>query len=319
VYHDPHIPRAARDAENPGFIRRFGRAIGLVEEAAAPEEQEPERRGETIDPEGPGIEQLSCMLAELISAAQERVDGAAQLVGRSAEEASTYRSALADGARMLDASDLPVTVASALIDVTRTMIERTRGAEARLRDMGDELATLQQDLAEARECAERDPLTGLPNRRALESALTKAVATARAAEAALSLAYCDIDHFKQLNDVHGHAVGDRVLRHVADCLADGVGPGVMVSRFGGEEFVMILDGVGVNEASVRVDEIRERLASKTLRSRSNDNPIGTVTFSAGIAALRSNETPDDLLDRADKALYRAKHAGRNRVEVDRSR
>jgi diguanylate cyclase len=316
VNHDPHLSRAARDAENPGLIRRIGRAFRRADEQPG---EQPERRSEAIDPEGPGVEQLSCMLAELIAAAQERVDGAAQLVGRSAEEAMAYRSALADGARALDASDLPVTVAAALIDVTRTMIERTRGAEARLRDMGMELSTLQQDLAEARECAERDPLTGLPNRRALESALVKAVATAQAAEAALSLAYCDIDHFKQLNDVHGHAIGDRVLRHVADCLSDGGGADVMVSRFGGEEFVMVLNGVGVNEASVRVDEIRERLASKVLRSRSNDKPIGTVTFSAGIAAYRSGERPEDLLDRADKALYRAKNAGRNRIEVDRSR
>ena len=313
MYHDPDLSRASHGAySKPGLIRRIGLALGLTDDDAEAEDDPPM----PPEPEGPGIEQLSCMLAELISAAQERVDGAAQIVGRSADEAQAYRSALADGARVIDTADLPVTVAAALIDVTRTMIERTRGAEARLRDMGQELATLQTDLAEARETAERDPLTGLPNRRALQAALNKAVASAIAAEAALSLAYCDIDHFKQLNDVHGHAIGDRVLRHVGDCLSDGLGPDVMVSRFGREEFVVILEGLDTDAAAGRIDEIREKLAARNLRSRTDERPIGKISFSAGVASLSPGETGEELLDRADKALYRAKRAGRNRVETD---
>lgn len=312
MYHDRDIS-SATPIPQPGLFRRLGLTLGLIEEEEVDVEGPPPPSPE---PENPGIEQLSCMLAELIAAAQERVDGAASLVGRSADEAQAYSAALADGARAIDTSDLPVSVAAALIDVTRTMIDRTRGAEERLRDMGNELATLQKDLADARECAERDPLTGLPNRRALENALAKAVATAQATEIALSLAYCDIDHFKQLNDVHGHAIGDRVLRHVADCLSDGLGDDVVVSRFGGEEFVVVLEGIPLAEASTRVDAIRERLASRTLRSRTNDKPIGTISFSAGVTSLRAGETGEELLDRADKALYKAKRSGRNRVEVD---
>lgn len=311
MYHDPDLHRpGGQSPAKPGLFRKIGLALGLTED------DEPEAEEDSPVDDGPGIEQLSCMLAELIAAAQERVDGAAQIVGRSAEEAQAYRTALADGARAIDTSDLPVSVAATLIEVTRTMIDRTRGAEARLRDMGEELAALQTDLAEARESAERDPLTGLPNRRALTNALRRAVVSAQAAEAALSLAFCDIDHFKQLNDVHGHAIGDRVLRHVADCLSDGLGDDVMVSRFGGEEFVMILDGVDVTEAAKRVNVIRERLAARNLRSRTDDKPIGTITFSAGIAGYVQGESGDDLLDRADKALYRAKRMGRNRIETD---
>lgn len=312
MYHDRDIS-ASTQSPQPGFLRRIGLSLGLIEDEEVDVEGPPPPSPE---PENPGVEQLSCMLAELIAAAQERVDGAAKLVGRSADEASAYSAALADGARVIDTSDLPVSVATALIDVTRTMIERTRGAEERLRDMGSELATLQQDLAQAREYAEHDPLTGLPNRRALENALVKAVATAHAAEAALSLAYCDIDHFKQLNDTHGHAIGDRVLRHVADCLSDGLGEGAIVSRFGGEEFVVVMEGMPLSDAMAKVDAIRERLASRTLRSRSNDKPLGTVSFSAGLASLRPGEKGEDLLDRADKALYKAKRSGRNRIEVD---
>ena len=197
------------------------------------------------------------------------------------------------------------------------MIDRARDAEQRLRGMGTELAALHSDLDEARTAAERDPLTGLPNRRALEKALGEAVKTARAARAALTLAYCDIDEFKKINDRHGHALGDRVLRLVGDCLTDGAGEGVFVGRQGGEEFVLLFDGVQAEDAAIRVDKIRAGLAARVLRSRVDDQPIGTVSFSAGVATLRPDEDGDDLLRRADTALYRAKQTGRNRVEVER--
>jgi diguanylate cyclase len=204
-----------------------------------------------------------------------------------------------------------------LIGVTRTMIARARGAEERLRSMGQELQAVQRDLADARQSADHDQLTGLPNRRALEAALVKAVEGAKAADRALSLAFCDIDHFKRLNDTHGHALGDRVLRLVGDCLSDGAGPDAFVGRQGGEEFVMLFDGVPLEEAAARVDAVRADLAARDFKSRTNETPIGRITFSAGVAALRSDEEGDDLLHRADEALYRAKDAGRNRVEIDR--
>ena len=279
---------------------------------------EPEVQEERLADDQPGIEALACVLAELMAAAQTRVDGAAVLVGRSADEAQAYRDAIASEAEAIDMTGLPANAASALIEVTRSMIERTRAAEERLRAMGEELSVLQQDLTEARACAERDPLTGLPNRRALEAALAHAVTGARNLNAALSLAFCDVDHFKQINDRHGHALGDRVLRMIADCLSDGAGDNVFVGRQGGEEFVMLFEGVGAEDAAIRVDAIRARLASRTLRSRTDDQPIGTVTFSAGVAMLAEDEGGDGLMRRADNALYRAKRSGRNRVEIDRN-
>ena len=294
----------------------FSRLAGYLGFAAEPE-AEPEVPAEPTPEEAPGIEALAIALAELIAVAQNQVDGAAALVGRSADEASAYRRTLDEGARVLAETTMPDDVAQALIAATRMMIDRARDAEDRLSDMGGELAALHNDLDEARIAAERDPLTGLPNRRALERALADAVRTARAAKAALTLAYCDIDKFKDINDKHGHALGDRVLRLVGDCLADGAGEGVLVGRQGGEEFVLLFEGVGAEEAAIRVDRIRTGLAARTLRSRVDDQPIGTISFSAGVAALAPGEEGDDLLRRADAALYRAKHAGRNRVEIDR--
>jgi diguanylate cyclase len=183
--------------------------------------------------------------------------------------------------------------------------------------VNEELETVQRDLADARQSAEHDQLTGLPNRRALEAALKRAVETARAADQALSVAFCDIDRFKRLNDTHGHALGDRVLRLVGDCLADGAGAGAFVGRQGGEEFVMLFEGVCLDEAAARVDAVRAELANRDFKSRTNETPIGRISFSAGVAELRADEQGDALLQRADEALYRAKNDGRNRVEIYR--
>lgn len=259
---------------------------------------------------------LATQLAELIQSARDRLDGAVRMVDRSADEAADYGRALDASAKALDAHKLPAETVQALLDLTRQMIDRTETAETRLRSTNGELRALQRDLSIAQETAERDPLTGLPNRRALEQALVRAVNTARRADAALSVAFCDIDHFKRLNDVHGHAVGDRVLRLVGDCLSEDADDRTFVGRQGGEEFVLLFEGLPVIEAAARIDAIREALSQRMLRSRSDGTPIGRVSFSAGVAALNGQESGEDLLHRADQALYRAKEGGRNQVVID---
>jgi diguanylate cyclase len=259
---------------------------------------------------------LASQLSDLIQSARDRLDGAVDMVDRSANEAADYGRALDASAKAIDAQKLPKDTVAALLTVTRQMIDRTETAEKRLRSTNGELRALQRDLSVAQESAERDPLTGLLNRRALEQALNRAIDTARRADSALSVAFCDIDHFKRLNDVHGHAVGDRVLRLVGDVLAEDADDRTFVGRQGGEEFVVLFEGLPVIEAAARIDAIREALSERTLRSRSDGTPIGRVTFSAGVAALSGPETGEDLLHRADQALYRAKEGGRNQVVID---
>jgi diguanylate cyclase len=313
VYHDRTPPAPRRRGWLSGL---FGSSdeIAPAEALALPQpnpEQLPVEREPLAD-----LVALAEQLAALIEGAQDKLDGAVDLVDRSADEAAAYGRALADDADSIGAAGLPVAMVDALLELTRTMIERTQAAEARLRATNDELRGLQDDLTEAQFCAERDPLTGLPNRRALEAALRRAVATASATNSALSLAFCDIDQFKRLNDIHGHQVGDRVLRLVADCLSEGAGDDVFVGRQGGEEFVMLFEGKAAIEAAAQVDAIRAGLAGRSLRSRSDGTPIGTVTFSAGVSGYRQGDQEDDLLQRADAALYRAKGGGRNQVVID---
>jgi diguanylate cyclase len=321
VFHDriPTEPQGQSAGKRKGWLRAL---LGNKDEMPVvplelldPPEPAPEGEiigaGELVD-----LAMLATQLSDLIAAARERLDGAVSMVDRSAEEAADYGRALSAGARSIDAQKLSNDAVQALLSVTRQMIERTETAEQRLRATNGELRALQRDLSVAQESAERDPLTGLLNRRALEQSLNRAIETARKADAALSVAFCDIDHFKRLNDVHGHAVGDRVLRLVGDCLSEDADDRTFVGRQGGEEFVVLFEGLPVIEAAARIDAVRDALSQRTLRSRSDGTPIGRVTFSAGVAALNGVETGEDLLHRADQALYRAKEGGRNQVVID---
>lgn len=318
MLHDRNLP----DPKAPAAAKRTGWLRSLLGRDDAPAYVPPQliepspSEGEIIGDDAVDLSVLAGQLSELIASARQRLEGAVSMVDKSAEEAADYGRVLNASAKAIDAQKLPNDTVEALLQVTRAMIDRTELAETRLRATNSELRALQRDLSVAQESAERDPLTGLPNRRALEQALVRAVDTARRADAALSIAFCDIDNFKRLNDVHGHAVGDRVLRLVGDCLSEDADDRTFVGRQGGEEFIVLFEGLPVIEAAARIDAIREALSQRMLRSRSDGTPIGRVTFSAGVAALAGNEGTEELLHRADQALYRAKEGGRNQVVID---
>lgn len=256
------------------------------------------------------------LLEKLVDQAHQSMILAASLVGQSRSDARAYGSALDKGAAALDKGGESATRALELmVEVTRTMIGKTQDAERRLAEMGGKMEALQGNLAEAQAVAETDPLTGLANRRAFQARLDKAMAQARADDTPLSVAFCDIDFFKKINDNHGHDTGDRILKMVAEALAEGVGEDAFVGRFGGEEFLVLFDGIMARRAAMRVDEIRDELSGRHLVSKTTGEPLGTVTFSAGVAQLLPGEGDGDMLKRADEALYGAKNGGRNRVVI----
>jgi diguanylate cyclase len=264
---------------------------------------------------GPAADQLCTRtLDSLIGDAQGTLDDMSSLIDRSRAEASAYGSALET---QVDGNTPPVL--DILISLTRKMIARTRATDERMRAMGMEMDSLQRHLAEARTIARRDALTGLDNRRAIDMRLDQAIERLATepdgAGGPLVLAYCDIDHFKAINDRLGHDVGDRVLKLVARVLSDGAGAVGHAARYGGEEFLLMFEGLSMDEAERRVDAVRRDLARRMLRRRDTGAPIGAVTFSAGLAAWQVEEARADLLRRADAALYRAKDLGRNRVEL----
>lgn len=178
------------------------------------------------------------------------------------------------------------------------------------------LGLLRRQRDEMKRLAQTDPLTGLPNRRAALECLDHCIAEARKTAAPLTVVFIDLDHFKRINDLHGHECGDRVLRHVAHTLRGAFRSGDHVARMGGEEFLVMLPGADPEHARIRVETLRTMLTGTPLVL----NIAGLkVTLSAGISALR----PDDaggasLLQRADAAMYAAKHGGRDRTELEQA-
>lgn len=257
-------------------------------------------------------------LSNLVDEAQAGLKSIAGVVRQSGADAMAYGEALETGAAVLeDVSVQPQQSLAALLDLTRSMIEKTREAENELRVTGKRMSALRSNLAEARRVAQSDMLTGLANRRAFEDKLKRAVNQARETHRPLSLAFCDIDHFKTINDTHGHEVGDRILRYVARQLAAASGNNCFVARHGGEEFVMLFENVTVEEAFDIVESCRADLASRRLIARKSGDAIGQVTFSAGIAGLTGDESGREMLRHADGALYRAKNDGRDKVLIAR--
>ncbi|WJD64589.1 sensor domain-containing diguanylate cyclase [Pseudomonas kurunegalensis] len=169
------------------------------------------------------------------------------------------------------------------------------------------LNLLQERIGRLDRDAQTDPLTGLGNRRSLELSLSLLEAEGRAF-AAIAL---DIDHFKRINDSHGHEVGDQVLRQLAELMRRCCREGDLLCRTGGEEFLMLLPGASLEVAAVVAERLRVTVQDTPLE------PVGAVTISLGVARGdgEAGSEPVETLSEADRALYRAKQEGRNRVVV----
>lgn len=235
----------------------------------------------------------------------------AQTAREAQSETSDHRGAIGD---QIDALAGPQEFAQ-MIDLSRAMLARIEQVEAAMARSEMEIEQLRENLAKARSEADIDHLTRLPNRRAFERQLVSAAIEARAKGEPLSIAFCDVDHFKQVNDRHGHAAGDRVLCALAASFREMAGDQCFTARHGGEEFVLLFSGLSKEAAKGRLDVIRRAQAAKVLMNRDNGQPFGKITFSGGVAEVTEDADTRGALGRADAALYRAKQQGRNRIEL----
>lgn len=232
---------------------------------------------------------------------------------------SAHDDAARYGNRLEGLSDTLAAAAPALTDALRRILADTqalcrnsRGLAQRLAERAREAEALRGALEEARRAAATDSLTGLCNRRAFDEALCDAVLAAEAKRMPLCLVTFDIDHFKAVNDQHGHAAGDAVLRGLAQTLREWARPGDVLARVGGEEFTIILPGTGHEEATPLAENLRRATAGEAFLAGAGGERL-SVTISLGVAELRPGEPREALLTRADAALYAAKRQGRNRV------
>jgi diguanylate cyclase len=188
--------------------------------------------------------------------------------------------------------------------------------QQRLADSQREIDQLRSEVQRAREESLVDPLTGLANRRAFDRQLADCLAQAGAEGVPRPcLLMMDLDHFKRINDTYGHPFGDQVLRAVAQVLQTVVRAPALAARVGGEEFAVLLPAAELGEARALTERLRATVAASRVRRKGHDEPIERITLSLGVAGWRRGDAPATLVDHADRALYTAKAAGRDRVWI----
>ncbi len=170
----------------------------------------------------------------------------------------------------------------------------------------------QHEASESATEARTDALTGLRNRRSFNEELNRLFAQRQRQGIVFSLLLIDVDRFKAVNDTHGHPVGDLVLQSVSDLLTKTLREMDFVCRIGGDEFAVICPGSHLHEAATAAERARQSVAATPLRIKVGEIPI---TLSVGVAEVGGSEIAEGLIQRADEALYAAKHAGRNRVHL----
>jgi diguanylate cyclase len=204
-----------------------------------------------------------------------------------------------------------------LLDFRDREEERARQAQARteqmrgrMDEMESEARKLKARLTDEKRLSMRDPLTQIPNRMAYEQRVGEELERWTRFSQPTCIAVWDIDEFKAINDNYGHRAGDRVLSVVAECLANSIRSTDFIARYGGEEFVMLLPGTTMPDALRLAEEMREAVTQLGFHFRGA--PV-SITISCGITALVDGDEAENAFDRADRAMYRAKETGRNRV------
>ena len=214
-----------------------------------------------------------------------------------------------------DASGLRDVVKGVLVECQK-LLDRSRSLEQHLKHASGEITELREHLETVQREALTDALTALANRKFFDMKLHEETRNAERTGETLCLLMADIDHFKTFNDSYGHRIGDEVLKIVARTLKEAVKGQDTASRYGGEEFGILLPRTGLKGAAILAEQICARLSRRTVTNRRSGESYGAVTLSIGVAQYRFGEPLERFVQRADQALYRAKNDGRNRVATD---
>ena len=212
-----------------------------------------------------------------------------------------------------DVSAIRSAAAETVKAVSSNIAARQQRNAQQLATLGSRMKTLESSLVEVRSLNRLDALTGLQNRGALDEALPRMVTMAGLSQEPLTILMVDIDHFKQINDTHGHPTGDAVLRDIGDALVRAFPrKSDYLARYGGEEFCVVLPTTGLEDSRRLAERFLTQLRSLEI---THDTANLRITASIGVATAGPQEKPDSIIARADRALYSAKRNGRDRVEL----
>jgi diguanylate cyclase len=259
---------------------------------------------------------ISDRIDSLGTKVKDEIEQVMAMIDAAAGSANNYTESLADMTEKLGQSkdrDALRTIIETLVQTAKEMEASNQRLEQRLSASKQEISELQENLEAVRSESLTDPLTQLANRKVFDTTLESAIAQARARNEPLSLMMTDIDHFKRFNDSFGHLTGDQVLKLVALSVKQNVKGQDTASRYGGEEFAIILPNTVLRSAISVGEHIRRAVMTKELMKRSTGEHLGRVTVSIGIATLHKTDTAQSLIERTDACLYAAKRHGRNRV------
>lgn len=244
------------------------------------------------------------------------VDNTLENINRVEATASHCTSGLTQSQTQLescnDVDELKSLVSEILLN-TQQLTSSSNELKTELIRSTEEIIKLRDELEAVKHSARIDGLTGLLNRGAFNRELQNLCAQG---DMVLSLALFDIDNFKRLNDTFGHVLGDKVLQYFATLLSDHQDDIHLAARYGGEEMAMIFLHSNLEETFLHAESIRQKFAASQLKKKGSDESIGQVTVSVGISSLQPSDTSLNLIERADKALYKSKADGRNRVNFN---
>lgn len=199
------------------------------------------------------------------------------------------------------------------IAATKAIRESGESTQQRLKETTENMQVLQKEFEQAKSELLVDFLTGVLNRKGFDETLERCVSETTGH---LCLLIVDIDHFKKFNDTHGHIIGDKILRFMAKNMQKSVRGNDFTARIGGEEFAVILPKTPLLGATTVAETLRNSVSQLKLEKKAKSELLGTITVSVGVAQYRQGESLENLFNRADKALYFAKNAGRNRVATE---
>jgi diguanylate cyclase len=210
----------------------------------------------------------------------------------------------------------PEAVIECLVAELSKTVSRATELERNFVEANQELKEIRVSLDDAETRARTDGLTGLPNRVALEEFFERARSSAAESGRPLSLLLLDVDHFKRFNDQYGHGVGDEVLRLIAKLLRERIRDRDLPVRYGGEELMVVLRDQDLRGCAAFGESIRRSISECKITRRSTGEVLQGITVSMGVAQWQPGDSMADLIERCDRALYRAKDAGRNRVVTE---